>query len=311
MGDRRGGVCSAREGLIEYWELQPAVRLTPEGLHAVLLLPEEGTIDGGDGPRAFRASSRGLQAARRPVRAARPLRPRDRPGPQPRPDDPLAEHHRRQPRPGVRSAGGTVSHAPALAAARPSELEEAIRVGGLARAKAKAILGALARIREERGGYSLDFLRGCRFPRRGCTSPRSRGRREDGEHPAPVLLRHARLPVDTHVLRVTKRLGLVPATSDLAKAALSLEPHVGPGTMDRCTSTSSVSGGRCAGPAIRAARNAPLGSMPGGETKEEGAPRSRTKYAPRVPRSVRLEGHATEGPAESPRRRSRRKGRIA
>jgi hypothetical protein len=36
-------------------------------------------------------------------------------------------------------------------------------------------------------------------------------------------------PVDTHVLRVTKRLGLVPGTSTLAKAALSLEPHVGTG----------------------------------------------------------------------------------
>ena len=30
------------EGLIEYWELQPAIRLTPEGLRAVLRLPEEG-----------------------------------------------------------------------------------------------------------------------------------------------------------------------------------------------------------------------------------------------------------------------------
>jgi len=28
--------------LIEYWELQPAVRLTPEGLLAVLLLQDEG-----------------------------------------------------------------------------------------------------------------------------------------------------------------------------------------------------------------------------------------------------------------------------
>lgn len=28
-------------GLIEYWELQPAVRLTPDGLQAVLRLPEE------------------------------------------------------------------------------------------------------------------------------------------------------------------------------------------------------------------------------------------------------------------------------
>jgi endonuclease III len=33
-------------------------------------------------------------------------------------------------------------------------------------------------------------------------------------------------PVDTHILRVTKRLGLVPANADLGKAALSLEPHV-------------------------------------------------------------------------------------
>jgi hypothetical protein len=29
-------------GLIEVWELQPAVRLTPEGLRTVLRLPEEG-----------------------------------------------------------------------------------------------------------------------------------------------------------------------------------------------------------------------------------------------------------------------------
>jgi hypothetical protein len=30
------------EGLIEYWELQPAVRLTPDGLRTVLRFPEEG-----------------------------------------------------------------------------------------------------------------------------------------------------------------------------------------------------------------------------------------------------------------------------
>ena len=30
------------KGLIEYWELQPAVRLTPEGLRVILCLPEEG-----------------------------------------------------------------------------------------------------------------------------------------------------------------------------------------------------------------------------------------------------------------------------
>jgi len=32
------------KGLIEYWELQPAVRLTPEGLRAALGLPEEGDV---------------------------------------------------------------------------------------------------------------------------------------------------------------------------------------------------------------------------------------------------------------------------
>ena len=30
------------KGLIEYWELQPAVRLTPEGLRAVQRFPEAG-----------------------------------------------------------------------------------------------------------------------------------------------------------------------------------------------------------------------------------------------------------------------------
>ena len=30
------------KGLIEYWELQPAVRLSPEGLRAVLRLRDEG-----------------------------------------------------------------------------------------------------------------------------------------------------------------------------------------------------------------------------------------------------------------------------
>ena len=32
------------KGLIEYWELQPAVRLTPEGLRAALCLPGEGDV---------------------------------------------------------------------------------------------------------------------------------------------------------------------------------------------------------------------------------------------------------------------------
>ena len=119
---------------------------------------------------------------------------------------------------------------PDLAAARPSELEEAIRIGGLARAKTKAILGALARIGKERGGYSLDFLRGKPLPeaREYLTSFPGVGVKT-----ANILLLFSygmpAFPVDTHVLRVTKRLGLVPGASTLAKAALFLEPHVGAG----------------------------------------------------------------------------------
>jgi len=116
---------------------------------------------------------------------------------------------------------------PALAAASPSRLEEAIRVGGLAKAKAKAILGALARIKEERGVYSLDFLQGMSLPaaREYLTSFPGVGVKT-----ANILLLFSfglpAFPVDTHILRVTKRLGLVPASATLAKAALLLEPHV-------------------------------------------------------------------------------------
>lgn len=116
---------------------------------------------------------------------------------------------------------------PRLAAAPPAEVEEAIRVGGLARAKAKAILAALSRMKRERGDFTLDHLRGM---------PLREARAELVSYPgvgvktANILLLFSfgmeAFPVDTHILRVSRRLGLVPASSDLAKAALLLEPHV-------------------------------------------------------------------------------------
>jgi endonuclease-3 len=116
---------------------------------------------------------------------------------------------------------------PELASAKPEEVEEAIRVGGLAKAKARSILGALSRLSEERGDYSLDFLRSMPLPsaREYLTSFPGIGVKT-----ANVLLLFSfgfpAFPVDTHILRVTKRLGLVTAKADLGKAALSLEPHV-------------------------------------------------------------------------------------
>ncbi len=119
---------------------------------------------------------------------------------------------------------------PLLAAASPEDVEETIRVGGLARAKAKAILSALSRIHRERGEYSLDFLS-------GMSLPDARGYLTSfpgvGVKTANVVLlfsfRKEAFPVDTHILRVTKRLGLVPPSADLSRAALLLEPHVPPG----------------------------------------------------------------------------------
>jgi endonuclease-3 len=116
---------------------------------------------------------------------------------------------------------------PALAAAKPAEVEEAIRVGGLARAKSRSILGALARLKEERGSYSLDFLRSMTMAEARAYLTSFPG---VGVKTANILLLFSfgfpAFPVDTHILRVTKRLGLVPAAADLSKAALALEKHV-------------------------------------------------------------------------------------
>ena len=116
---------------------------------------------------------------------------------------------------------------PHLAAAKPAEVERAIRVGGLAKAKAKTILGALARLKRERGEYTLAFLRDLPLSEARAYLTSLPG---VGVKTANVLLlfsfgREA-FPVDTHILRVAKRLGLVPGGADLSRAALLLEPHV-------------------------------------------------------------------------------------
>lgn len=116
---------------------------------------------------------------------------------------------------------------PRLAAGSPRAVEEAIRVGGLAGAKAKAILAALRRLKEERGAYTLDFLAGMPLAQARDHLTSFSG---VGVKTANVILlfsfRREAFPVDTHILRVARRLGLVPPAADLARAALLLEPHV-------------------------------------------------------------------------------------
>ncbi len=107
----------------------------------------------------------------------------------------------------------------AVEEARPDELERAIVSGGLAYQKAPRIQAALRQIRVERGDYSLDFL--------GAMPPRAA---RDwltaipgvGPKTASVVLLFSfglpLMPVDTHVERVSRRIGLIRPKATLAEA---------------------------------------------------------------------------------------------
>jgi endonuclease-3 len=99
------------------------------------------------------------------------------------------------------------------------ELIDVIRPGGLAPTKARRLQATLRRIREERGDHSLEFL-GEMAPlaaRDWLSSIPGIGKKT-----ASVLLlfcfNQPLMPVDRHVERVAKRIGLVPpkAHPDLA-----------------------------------------------------------------------------------------------
>jgi endonuclease-3 len=106
-----------------------------------------------------------------------------------------------------------VEHAPL------PELIEAIRPGGLAPQKAPRIQAALRSIRERSGQHVLDFLDGAPAleARNWMTAIPGIGRKT-----ASVVLLFAfgtpLMPVDRHVERVSKRIGLLPkkATADQA-----------------------------------------------------------------------------------------------
>lgn len=111
-----------------------------------------------------------------------------------------------------------------------AEVIEAIRPAGLAPSKGPRIQGVLRRITAERGELSLDFLRDMPFE-----EARAWLRDLDGVGPktaAIVLLFSLGLPafpVDTHIHRVTLRLGLIPpktsreAAHDLLEALVPVE----------------------------------------------------------------------------------------
>ncbi len=116
------------------------------------------------------------------------------------------------------------------ARARPRQIERAIRCGGLARVKSRRILRLLAAVREREGRLHLGSLRpldaaaaDARLLGLPGVGPKTR---------ACVLLfgfgKHA-FPVDTHVQRVARRLGLIGEATSAEEAHALLAPAVARG----------------------------------------------------------------------------------
>jgi endonuclease-3 len=117
----------------------------------------------------------------------------------------------------------------ALAGARPKDLIEAIRVGGLANTKAPRILRVLEEIREREGGFDLSWMRHAPDGEieEYLTSLPGVGPKTAACVLAFSLDRPA-LPVDTHVFRVATRLGLLPPRASTAGAHRILRDLVPP-----------------------------------------------------------------------------------
>lgn len=111
----------------------------------------------------------------------------------------------------------------ALSRVNAADIEDAIRVGGLYRNKAR-VIKTVSRIVLEKHDGSLDFIH---------SLPLEDARKElldlpgVGPKTADIILlfcaNKLTIPVDTHVNRVSKRLGLVPAKADYERVRRRLE----------------------------------------------------------------------------------------
>lgn len=99
------------------------------------------------------------------------------------------------------------------------QIEEAIRVGGLAKVKARRIKKILSQIHESYGEMSLDSLRDMEPGEASAALSAF-----EGVGPKTVncvLLFGCAMnvfPVDTHILRISRRLGLIPQNTSLENA---------------------------------------------------------------------------------------------
>ncbi|MCH8919283.1 MAG: endonuclease III [Chloroflexi bacterium] len=116
-----------------------------------------------------------------------------------------------------------------MMAAAPEEIEDEIRVGGLAATKAPRIKGILEEVWGRRASFDLSFLGGMSLAEAKAWLRSLPG---VGPKTAACVLMFAlgrpALPVDTHVQRVSQRLGLVPAKTGAAEAHDLLEAMLSP-----------------------------------------------------------------------------------
>ena len=117
----------------------------------------------------------------------------------------------------------------AILQASPATVEDAIRPGGLAPTKSKRLIALLQEVHERAPDWDLDFLRRLPMPeaKRWLTSLPGVGPKTAACVLLFALGRPA-LPVDTHVERVAKRLGLVPPRTPADRAHDLLEAQLAP-----------------------------------------------------------------------------------
>ncbi len=116
-----------------------------------------------------------------------------------------------------------------IASAPIQEIAYAIRVGGLSRIKAVRIKKILNQIRDKQGDISLDFLSLLDASEAKDYLLRLPG---VGEKTANCVLLFSLgkpcLPVDTHIFRVAKRLGLIDTRTSIKEAHRLLQQQVPP-----------------------------------------------------------------------------------
>jgi len=117
-----------------------------------------------------------------------------------------------------------------VADASVSHIADSIRAGGLGEIKAKYIKQVLEEIRRRRDGFDLDFLRQLSLDEARDWLRQLPG---VGMKTASCVLIFSlgmpALPVDTHVFRVAKRLGLVDSKSSVERAHKVIESLAPPG----------------------------------------------------------------------------------